>query len=85
MLDTPRQKMKGIKKSREFSLHIHQNYFWSFPGCNIYVQIAPDLLHQFFLGVVKALLTGIQDHLLTFEISLKILIPISKPCLGGLV
>ena len=33
---------------------ILQNYFWKLPGCNIYIQIAPDLLHQFLLGVLKA-------------------------------
>jgi len=31
----------------------NKNAFWMLAGCNIYFQISPDLIHQFFLGIVK--------------------------------
>jgi len=39
----------------DYSFHPYQNAFWKQPGSNLYIQMAPDLLHQFFLGIVKAL------------------------------
>jgi len=38
----------------DYSFHPYQNAFWKQPGSNLYIQMAPDLLHQFFLGIVKA-------------------------------
>ena len=48
-------KTKASKKKleTEHSLHPYTNSFWALPGCNVYLQIAPDLIHQFFLGLVK--------------------------------
>jgi hypothetical protein len=37
--------------------------FWELPGCNIYIQVAPDLLHQYFLGMVKAYLEALLAFL----------------------
>lgn len=33
------------------------------PGVNILVQVAPDLIHQFFLGMVKALHEALMDEI----------------------
>ena len=47
----------------ESSLNSYDNAFWSLPGCNIGLQMAPDLLHQYFLGMVKAFLEALLEHL----------------------
>jgi len=55
---------KGI--ARDHSFHPYENFFWRLPGCNIYLQVSPDLLHQYFLGMVKAYLESFLSYLSEF-------------------
>lgn len=60
LLRTSKAKSEFLKSH---SLHPYDNAFWDLAS-NIYVQLAPDLIHQFFLGIVKTFLEALVVHLL---------------------
>jgi len=56
MSQQPGQLGKSQSLLKKLSLRPVQSFFLGIPGLNIFLQIAPDLLHQIHLGVTKKLL-----------------------------
>ena len=63
LLQTKGKITEGRELLASKSLNLYENAFWALPASNIGLQMAPDILHQYFLGMVKALLEALLEHL----------------------